>query len=102
MLFWNTKYNCFQIWDWKTNKEFTIVNDFNKKLKPPFNKLHESHLEKYSLQLSTYKAIIERNVNIKIEGLYVVHLNEKNPNYKVIKCRDYSEEVSDYMKKRYF
>ncbi len=102
MLFWNTKYQCFQIWDWKTNKEFTMRNDFNKKLKPPFNKLDECHFEKYSLQLSTYKTIIERNTDIKINGLYVVHLNEKNPTYKWIKCNDYSSEMTNFLQKRIF
>lgn len=97
ILFWNVKKKCFQIWDWKTNKEFTLANDFNKKLKPPLNDLDECHLNIYSLQLSAYKCILMRNTPIVINGMYVVHFNEKNDNYKIIECKDYSEKINNLM-----
>lgn len=100
ILFWNVKKQAIQIWDWKTNKEFEMKNDFKKKLLHPFIKHDACHFEIYSLQLSTYKAIIEKNVNVKIDGLFVVHLNEKNDNYKVIECKDYSDSMGRFLTMR--
>lgn len=91
IIFWNVKKKCFQIWDWKTNKDFTTKNEFNKMLKYPLFKLEDTHFNIYSLQLSAYKAIVERNTDIKIEGLYTVWLNEVNDNYKIFECEDHSK-----------
>lgn len=92
ILFWNVKKKCFQIWDWKTNKEFTMLPEFNKKFKYPLY-MDDSHLNMYSLQLSTYKSILERNTGIKIEGMYVVWFNEVNENYKIVECIDYTQKI---------
>jgi hypothetical protein len=91
ILFWNVKHKCFQIYDWKTNKEFTMTNEYSQKLKYPLSKLDDSHINIYSLQLSAYKSILMRNTGIIIEGMYVVWFNEINENYKVIECIDYSK-----------
>lgn len=94
IVFWNVKMQCFQIWDWKTNKEFQKEQGkFNKKLKFPLSKFYDTHFNLYSLQLSAYKSIIMRNTSIKIEGMYVVWFNEVNPTYEVIKLNDYSEYI---------
>lgn len=95
IIFWNVKKQCFQIWDYKTNKDFTFKSEFNPPtmLKFPLHKLEDTHMNIYSLQLSGYKTIIERNCNIKIEGMYVVWLNEINDNYKIFECIDYSESI---------
>jgi len=93
IIFWNVKKQCFQIWDWKTNKDFTTTNQYNQRLKYPLFKLEDSHINLYSLQLSTYKAIIMRNCDIKIEGMYVVWFNEVNDNYKIVECIDYTNYV---------
>jgi hypothetical protein len=47
----------------------------------------------YSLQLSIYKEIIERNTNLKLGSCHLVWFNEENDNYKVINCEDYSHYV---------
>ena len=41
--------------DWKTNFANLIQCYGNKKLKAPFKHVHDSKLNKYKLQLSTYK-----------------------------------------------
>jgi hypothetical protein len=93
IIFWNVKKQCFQIWDWKTNKDFTHVNKYNQRLKYPLFKLDDTHMNMYSLQLSAYKTIITRNCDIKIDGMYVVWLNEVNDNYKIFECHDYSDYI---------
>lgn len=101
MLFWNLKKQCFQIWDWKTNKELNKVTKYNTKLRKAVSHLDDCEFELYSLQLSTYKRILERNTSIKIEGCYIVWFNEVNDNYKIIECNDYSMEINMIMSKQF-
>jgi len=51
----------------------------------------------YSLQLSTYKYIIEHETDLKIKDCYIVWFNEKNDTYKLIKCADYRKEVENML-----
>lgn len=95
IIFWNVKKKCFQIWDWKTNKEFTMASEYNQKLKYPLSKYDDCHINLYSLQLSAYKAILTRNIDITIDGLYVVWFNEANENYKIIECFDFSKKIGN-------
>jgi hypothetical protein len=97
MLFWNVKKKCFQIYDWKTNKALELNNQWRKKLKGPLSDLDECEYSLYCCQLSAYKTIIERNTNIKIDGMYLVWLNEVNENYKIIECNDYSYKINMIM-----
>lgn len=99
ILFWNVTKQCFQIWDWKTNKELNKESKYKIKLKKVLNHLHDCEFEIYSLQLTTYKRIIERNTGIKIEGCYIVWFNEVNENYKILQCNDYSDEINMMMSK---
>jgi len=93
MLFYNTKAAEYQIWDWKTNTDLTLTSKYNQTLKGSLSHLADSELNIYSLQLSTYRYIIEKNTNIKLGDSYLVWFNENNPNYQVIHCFDYREEV---------
>lgn len=93
ILFWNVKKQCFQIWDYKTNKEINLNSKYNKKLKHLFSDLDDCEYSIYCLQLSTYKRILERNTSIKIDGMYLVWLNEINDNYKIIEVKDESFRI---------
>ena len=53
------------IFDYKTNKEIKKTNPWGEKLLSPFNHLHNCELTKYSLQISLYKLILERNTSIR-------------------------------------
>ena len=96
-LFWNNKTNELQIWDWKTNKEIKRNNRWQQ-FKEPLSHLDVCEFNTYSLQLSLYRYIIEKNTNIKLGDSYIVWFNEKNNNYEPIKCRDYREEVKAMLK----
>ena len=96
-LFWNEKSGMLEIWDWKTNKEIKERNKWQQ-FKDPISHLDVCELNTYSLQLSTYKYIIEKNTNLKLGDSYIVWLNEKNDNYKVFKCHDFQEEVVNILK----
>ena len=94
MLFYNIKAKEFQIWDWKSNKTF----DKEMKSRHLLNELYmleDSDLEIYSLQLSMYKYIIEKNTGIKLGKSYLVWFSHNNDNYEIIetKNREYYAKI---------
>lgn len=91
-IFWNEKSQKLEIWDWKTNKEIKESNRYQQ-FKEPIGHLDVCELNTYSLQLSTYKYIIEKNTSLRFGDNYIVWFNENNNTYKIFKCHDYTEEV---------
>ena len=87
ILFYNVKAGELQIWDWKTNKEFTMEN-VERQLKDDLFTLQDCDLEVYSLQLEAYKYIIEKNTNLKLGKSYVVWVSHRNKNFKVVEMKD--------------
>jgi hypothetical protein len=99
ILFWNVKAKEFQIWDYKTNKEFTyemkdrhLINDLYL--------LEDCDLELYSLQLGLYKYIIEKNIPIKLGKSYLVWFSHNNDNYKIIETKNMSYYIDIIVKNR--
>lgn len=64
--------DTLHILDWKTGK-FSTENRFQKCLMP-FNDLDDCEYVNYSLQLSLYRLIVERNTDYKLGAGYIVHL----------------------------
>ena len=56
----------------------------------------------YSLQLNTYKAILERQYGKIVTDLYLVRLHPNNPRktFDLIKCADLSQEITDLFQLR--
>lgn len=90
LLFYNVRENELQIWDHKTNKQLTRENS-NNYLIEPLSTLQNCDLEIYSLQMSLYKRIIERNTSLKLGKSYIVWYSHNNPDFEIIKTnnRDY-------------
>lgn len=97
-LYWNKKSQKIEIWDWKTNKAINMKSVFRNKFKSPISHLDECEFNTYSLQLSLYKYIIEKNTNLKIGDVYFVWLFEGNDNYQVFKCQDMHKEIESMLK----
>jgi len=93
MLCYNTKKECFEIYDFKTNKEINYSSKFNKKFLAPLDHLEACEFNTYSLQLGLYKKFIEDHTSIKIENLYVLWLNKKNDNYQLIPLLNLNSEI---------
>tara|TARA_B100000029_G_scaffold271844_1_gene266861 strand:+ start:2597 stop:3427 length:831 start_codon:yes stop_codon:yes gene_type:complete len=99
MLFEN-KDNNLEIYDWKRSKEIVDSSRFNKcGNKECIEHIPDSNFWHYSLQLNTYKHLIEKNYGRTVSGMYLVclHPNNKNKNYRRIKVCDLTQEVNDLM-----
>ena len=84
------------IYDWKRCKEIKKNNQWESATTECINYLPNSNFWHYSLQLNTYKALLEKNYGVKVGDMYLVclHPNNKNESYIKIKCADLSEEVA--------
>jgi len=95
ILFYSVKLKKLVIYDYKTNTELQMKNMWQK-MKSPLSHLDECSMNTYSLQLHTYKHIIEKNTGLELhKDCFIVWFNENNENYQMIKCHDYTKEVSD-------
>ena len=91
-LFYNTIENELQIWDYKTNKEIKTTSKY--KMINGLNHLQECEFNTYSLQLSIYKKIIEKNTSLKIGKSYLCWINEENDSYEIIETKFLDAESS--------
>ena len=86
------------IYDWKRAKEITKTNGFKKyAITPEIDQLPDTNFWHYSLQLNTYKAILEAKYNKTIQDLYLVRLHPDNPKktFELIKCANLNKEIAD-------
>ena len=95
-IFYNEKSKKLEIWDWKTNKKIGRDNKWQQ-FKEPLSHLDVCELNTYSLQLSFYKLIVERNTELELGDSYIVWFNENNDKYHIIKCFDFREEILKIM-----
>lgn len=54
----------------------------------------------YSLQLNTYKAILEQKYGVKVRNLVLVRLHPDADTYELIPCPDLQKEVADLFQER--
>lgn len=91
------------IYDWKRSKLITRINNFNKfAIQPVICHLPDSNFWHYSLQLNTYKKILESKYDKKIKDLYLVrlHPDAEEKNYELIALPDLSVELNDLFQER--
>ena len=91
------------IYDWKRAKEITKSSGFDKfAVTSCVNHLPDTNFWHYSLQLNTYKAILEAKYNKIVTDLYLVRLHPNNTKktYELIKCADLSIEIAELFELR--
>lgn len=98
-LLFNKETEKYHLWDWKTNSNFKTNNPFQT-LKPPFDDLPDCELSVYSLQLSLYKLIIERNTDLEMGDSYILHLNDR-AQFRIHVAEDYRERLEAWLKDRH-
>jgi len=85
------------IYDWKRSKEITKTNGFGKSaLTECIEYLPDANFWHYSLQLNTYKLILERNYGKKVKELKLVrlHPDAEHNDYEVLDVPIMEEEMA--------
>lgn len=90
----------FYVGDWKTNKKFTTddhPDGRRQKMLYPFDDLWDNSLNGYSLQISTYRLMLQEEAGFETDGGFLVWLgpDEKPQLYKTLDLRDRLKEWLD-------
>lgn len=90
------------IYDWKRCKEIKKYNRFQSAKTECISHLPDTNFWHYSLQLNTYKYMLEKNYGEKVVGMYLVclHPNNKNKSYLRYEVTHLENEIADLMKLR--
>jgi ATP-dependent exoDNAse (exonuclease V) beta subunit len=94
MVFENKDDGTLMIYDWKRVKsiEYEAFGD-RTATDPCLEDMPDSNFWHYSLQLNTYKAIIEAQYDKKVTKLVLVRLYPDAPTYELHECYDLQEKV---------
>ena len=96
-LYYNKKYNAFQIWDWKSNEEIDYKSHNGEKL-IGFD-IEACNFEMYSLQLSFYWYFLDK-IGIPVVNAYIGHFVEDKEDANLILCKDYRGVVHHLLEER--
>lgn len=90
-LYLNRQSGKYEIWDFKTDKQIRYKSGFGKLRL--FN-LPDCEFEKYSLQTSFYRKIIEDALNVKLGESKIVWFNLKDNKWEIIQTKDYTSLIT--------
>jgi len=87
------------IYDWKRCKNIKKDNSYQSSITPCIEHLPDTNFWHYSLQLNTYKYILEKNYGEKVVGMYLVclHPNNANKTYIRLEVPHLPSEMADLM-----
>jgi len=96
------KDGTIDIYDWKRSVGIKKENRYQNALTKCIKHLPDSNYWHYCLQLNTYKALLEKNYDVKVRDMYLVclHPNNENKNYQRIKVVDLQKEIKKLFKLR--
>lgn len=90
----------FIICDWKRSKELKETNRWQNGSSEFTRHLDDTNFVHYSMQLSIYKRILEKNYGIEISNCFIVVLHPSQDRYIKKEIMDLSKEVEALMKSR--
>jgi len=91
------------IYDWKRSKEITKVNNWNQyALNPLINEMPDTNFWHYSLQLNTYKRILEEKYDKKVTKLCLIRLHPlaEEKTYELLDVPILDKEMSELFEER--
>jgi len=91
-LYYNNLTKDIEVWDFKTDKKIATSNKYQK---IRLFDIDECELNKYAIQTSFYKRIIEKNTNLRLGKSNIIHLNIKNESLDRYICEDYTETIAN-------
>ena len=98
MVYQNTEDGTLSIYDWKRCKDITPENPWAKfATNPILDHIPDTNFWHYTLQLNTYKQILERKYGVQIRDLVLVRLHPDNPDktYELIDVPILSREMNE-------
>ena len=96
MVYENVKDGTLSIYDWKRCKSIDKTNGWNKfAITECISHLPDSNFWHYSLQLNTYKTILERNYGKRVTDMYLVRLHPDSSTYQLLKVPGLENEMND-------
>lgn len=90
-LAYDTKHDELVIMDWKTNFEIkTVPQKYTEKMYAPFEDMDDLTINHYYIQLSMYKAILEKTSGLKVGSMWLFHITPQCQivHYKVTDVSD--------------
>jgi len=90
----------YVIADWKRSKEIKMGNRYQSGIDEFTHQLEDCNYNHYSLQLSLYKYILEKNYGIKIAESFIVVLHPNQKEYIKIRTENLDRNVKNIMRKR--
>lgn len=101
MVFQDSRDGAFYIYDWKRSKAIDTDNRFRKFSHVPcISHIPDTNYGHYCLQLNTYKAILEKNYDMTIKGMYLVVLHPNSDSYQKYAVPDLSKEMASLFELR--
>lgn len=91
------------IYDWKRCKEITRINTYNKfAVTKCISQMPDSNFWHYTLQLNTYKAILEEKYGKIVKELFLVrlHPDAEEKSYELIQIPILKKEIDDLFNER--
>ena len=96
MVYENIDDGSLSIYDWKRCKSIDKTNGWNKfAITECISHLPDSNFWHYSLQLNTYKTILERNYGKRVTDMYLVRLHPDSSTYQLLKVPILENEMND-------
>ena len=96
MVYENVEDGTLSIYDWKRCKSIDKTNGWNKfAITECISHLPDSNFWHYSLQLNTYKTILERNYGKRVVDMYLVRLHPDSSTYQLLKVPVLENEMND-------
>lgn len=95
MVFENTDDGTLMIYDWKRVKAISYEAFKDESGLGVCSDLPNTNFWHYSMQLNTYKAILEAEYNKKVTKLMLVRLYPDAQNYELYECHDLQEKVKE-------
>ena len=83
------------IYDWKRSKAIRKTNMYECATAECINHLPNANFWHYSLQLNTYKMILERNYNKTVSGMFLVVLHPNQETWQRITVPNLHDEMQD-------
>lgn len=80
------------LYDWKRSKEIKETNQYKEGMYP-LTHIADSNYWHYALQLNCYKAIIERNYELKIDEMKIAIFHPKNKKYLLYSIPNLQKEI---------